>query len=130
MVDNKDWGQEYTVRDLELHEAVFLSSEMTVKEAIAAMHSKSFDQFPVKNAEGVIIGCVTSTLLTTRLIKRKCSLDDKLEKNVNKEYRNVSLGTTLNELSRIFTRHNFAFVDNQFVVSSFDLLDFLKDKHQ
>lgn len=130
LVDNKDWGQEYTVNDLKLHEAVFLSSEMTVKEAIEAMHSKSFDQFPVKNSEGTIIGCVTSTLLTTRLIKRKCALNDKLEKNVNKEYRNVSSGTTLNELSRIFTRHNFAFVDNQFIVSSFDLLDFLKDKHQ
>lgn len=76
LVENKDWGQEFTVKDLRLHEAVFLQAEMTVKEAIEAMQSKSFDQFPVKNADGQVIGCVTSTHLTTRLIKKKCSLGD------------------------------------------------------
>lgn len=34
LVPNNDWGQEYTVKDLNLHEAFFLNSEMTVKEAI------------------------------------------------------------------------------------------------
>jgi len=112
LVPNKDWGQEYTVKDLNLHEAHFLSPELTIREAIDEIQKYSFDQFPVKNSEGNIIGCITSTHLTTRLVKRKCNLDDKIEKNVIKEYRNVSSKVTLNELGRVFTRHNFAFVDN------------------
>lgn len=129
LVSNKDWGQESTVKDLQLHDAVFLSSEMTVREAIDEMQKQAFDQFPVKNSEGNVIGCLTSTHLTTRLIKKKTTLDEKIEKNVIKEYRNVSSGITLNELGRIFTRHNFAFVDNKYIVSSFDLLNFMKEKY-
>lgn len=34
LVPNKDWGQNFTVKDLELHDAVFLKSNMTVKDAI------------------------------------------------------------------------------------------------
>lgn len=67
--------------------------------------------------------------MTTRLVKRKTTLDDKLASNVIKEYRNVSSGVPLNELGRIFTRHNFAFVDNKYIVSSFDLLNFMKEKY-
>ena len=37
LVANKDWGQEYTVKDLHLHEAVFLPASMTVSEAIDEM---------------------------------------------------------------------------------------------
>jgi len=130
LVENKDWGQEFTVKDLQLHEAVFLNSDMTVREAIDEIQKHSFDQFPVKNAQtGDIIGCVTSTHLTTRLVKRKTTLDEKIEKNVIKEFRNVSSSVPLNELGRIFTRHNFAFVDNKYIVSSFDLLNFMKEKY-
>ena len=73
---------------------------------------------------------MTSTHLTTRLIKNKTKLTETLEKNVIKEYRNVSSSIPLNELGRIFTRHNFAFVDNKYIVSSFDLLNFLSEKHE
>lgn len=113
-----------------MHDAVFLKSDMTVKEAIEEINKQAFDQFPVKHIEtGEIIGCVTSTHLTTRLIKKKTTLDDKIEKNVIKEYRDVSSNISLTELGRIFSRHNFVFVDNKFIVSSFDLLNFMKQNY-
>lgn len=43
LVSNKDWGQEYTIADLKLKEAQFLSSDLTVKEAIDAMMASNFD---------------------------------------------------------------------------------------
>ena len=61
LVPNNDWGQEYTFKDLNLHEAKFLNSDMTVKEAIDEIQKHNFDQFPVKNTAGEIIGCITST---------------------------------------------------------------------
>lgn len=101
---------------------------MTVREAVDEMAKHSFDQFPVKGADGNIIGCITSNHLTTRLMKKKTTMDDTLEKNVTKEYRNVSSGITLTELGRIFTRHSFVLVDNQYIISNHDLLKFMKDK--
>jgi len=45
-----------------------------------------------------------------------------------KEYRNVSSTIPLNELGRVLTRYPFVFVDNKFVASNFDLLNFMSSK--
>jgi len=82
----------------------------------------------VKNESGEIIGVITSTILTTKLVKNKVTLEDKIEKCVLKEFRSISSSTKLNELGRVLARHIFAFVDNKYVVSSFDLLNFMKKK--
>ena len=126
LVPSKDWGQEYTIADLALKEAVFLSGELTAKEAIDEMQKHNFDQFPVKSSSGGVIGCLTSTILTTKLVKRKVTLDDKIDKCVVKEFRSISSSTKLHELGRVLGRHTFALVDNKYVVSSFDLLNFMK----
>lgn len=56
-------------------------------------------------------------------------MDDKIDKVVVKEFRSISSSTKLNELGRVLGRHTFALVDNKYVVSSFDLLNFMKDKY-
>jgi len=43
LVPSKDWGQEFTISDLKLKEAHFLPAEMTIKDAIEAMQTHSFD---------------------------------------------------------------------------------------
>ena len=129
LVPSKDWGQEYTIKDMSLKEAVFLSGDLTARQAIDEMQKSNFDQFPVKNAEGVVIGCLTSTILTNKLVKRKVTLDDTIDKCVVKEFRSISSSTHLHELGRVLNRHTFALVNNKYVVSSFDLLNFMKEKH-
>ncbi len=89
------------------------------------MEKHKFDQFPVKNADGCIMGMLTTTILTNKLVKRKLTVNDPIENIVLKEFRNVSLGTTLAELGRIFQRHQFVFVDQKFIASSQDLLNFI-----
>ena len=82
---------------------------------------------PVKDAKGVVIGILTSTNLTTFLVKRKLTLEDSIMKSVLKEYRRVSSGITLCELARIFVRHPFVLVDDKSIASNVDLLNFMKD---
>ena len=43
LVPSKDWGQEYTVKDLELTEAVFINADTPIREAIKEMQQHSFD---------------------------------------------------------------------------------------
>jgi len=126
LVPSKDWGQDFTIGDLSLKEAFFLPAEMSARDAIDEMQKYNFDQFPVRNAEGTVIGCLTSTILTTKLIKKKVTLEDPIEKSVVKEFRSISSATKLHELGRVLGRHTFALVDNKYVVSSFDLLNFMK----
>lgn len=43
LVPSKDWGQDHTINDLNLTEAVFLPAEMSVKDAIDEMQNHKFD---------------------------------------------------------------------------------------
>ena len=53
-------------------------------------------------------------------------MSDQLSKVVIKEYRNVSSTIPLHELGRILGRNAFVIVDNKFIASNFDLLNFMK----
>jgi len=43
LVPSKDWGQEYTVKDLNLTEAAFLDHNLSCKDAIDEIQRHSFD---------------------------------------------------------------------------------------
>lgn len=43
LVPTKDWGQEFTVKDLHLTPAIFLSHDQLIKDAIEEMKKHSFD---------------------------------------------------------------------------------------
>jgi predicted transcriptional regulator len=92
------------------------------------MKKHSFDQFPVKNDKGEIIGMITSSILMTKLIKNKVTMNDPIKKVILKEFRNVSSSIPLHELGRVLARHSFVFVDNKYIASNFDLLNFIKEK--
>jgi cystathionine beta-synthase len=124
----KDWGQDYTIADLHLHEAKFLQDNILVSEAIDLMQQHGFDQFPVKNAAGQIVGVLDARFLTEKLIKNKLKASDTITLSIHKNYRKVSSSIKLNELARIFERQNFVLVDGLHVASWADLLAFIKTK--
>jgi hypothetical protein len=82
----------------------------------------------VKNESGSVVGILTSTLLMSKLVKKKITLDDPISKAILKEYRNVTSSIPLSELGRVLTRHAFVFVDERYIASNFDLLNFIKNK--
>ena len=71
---------------------------------------------------------LTASMLTTKLVKKKVTLSDKISTCCIKEFRNVSGKTKLHELGRVLARHNFVFVDEKYICSHFDLLNFMKTK--
>ncbi len=73
---------------------------------------------------------LTSSMLIAKLLKNKVTMNDPISKVAIKEYRNVSSVVPLHELGRILGRHNFVLVENKYIVSNFDLLDFMKTKSQ
>jgi len=69
LVPNTDWGQDLTLKDMPLREAVFLKQTTTCAEAIKMIKKTNFDQFPVKNNEGKTVGVLTDKNLMARLAK-------------------------------------------------------------
>lgn len=123
-IANLDWGQDKTVADLTLHEALFLKENTTCQEAILMMRSKGFDQFPVKNASGTeIVGVLTAPNLLGRLGKNQLKVHDPIKKAVVKDLRNVSKKTKLNELVRVLKRNSFVLVEDKYIVTTSDIFD-------
>ena len=101
---------------------------MTISAAIDEMKKHSFDQFPVRGSDGNILGMATTSNVTTKLIKNKVSMKDKISTCCLKDYRNVSNKVPLHELGRIFKTHTFVFVDEKYIFSHIDLLKFIQSK--
>ena len=71
---------------------------------------------------------VTTSNVTTKLVKNKVTMKDKIATCCLKDYRNVSSNVPLHELGRIFKTHTFVFVDEKYIFSHIDLLNFMKSK--
>lgn len=69
---------------------------------------------------------ITSTILMQKLLKRKVTMEDPVSKALVKEYRNVSNNIPLHELGRILSSESFVLVEEKYVASNFDLLNFMK----
>ena len=76
LIPNTDWGQERTVSELRLKEAVFLSADETISEVWKKMLTQGFAQYPVKEADGTISGVVTKIEVMNKLVKRRVSGSD------------------------------------------------------
>ena len=110
------------MKDIPLQEAVFLKQSITCGEAIKKIQETGFDQFPVRNDQGKTVGVLTDKNLMARLAKNQVKLTDSIQKCVVRDIRQVSIGVTLNELSRILVRNSFVLVEDKYFVTIADVL--------
>jgi len=102
LIPHNVWGQDYTVKDLNLNDAVFLPDNMSCTEAIEKMKVQSYDQYPVQDRKQMkVVGVITSTILMERLTNRKVVGTDPISKIMTKDFRNMSSTMPLSELSRV-----------------------------
>lgn len=132
MVKHEKWGQEYKIKDLKdkLEPARFLLEDMTVQEAMQDIKNTFFDQYPViqRKLPGKLVGMITTQLLMKKLADRKVTPEDKISKVMTRDFRNMSSEMPISELSRVLERQNFVFVDSTYIVSSYDVLEFMSKK--
>lgn len=82
LIPNTDWGQNMTVKDLNLPDAVFLAATTTIGDAIKQFQSTGFAQFPIRNAAGNITGTVTKAETMKQLVKQRVVKSDPVSKLV------------------------------------------------
>lgn len=127
LVDNRAWGLEYKISDMDLHDTVLLTANATVKEAITKLQNLSFNQLPVANEDGKVVGVVTTESLIDQISKGKVTKTSPLGKAIIKTFRKTSSSTPLSELGRVFTRVPYVIVDERYILTHADFLTFFKD---
>jgi cystathionine beta-synthase len=123
LIPNEDWGQDLKVKDLKLNECVFMKSSDTCEHVLSKMREYGFEQFPVKDEEGATYGQITEKQLLMRLTKKHVELSGPIKRAVTRDLRTVSKEMSLNELSRVLVRTNFAVIEDKYCVHITDVLE-------
>ena len=121
---------------------------MTCGKAVDILKAQGYDQLPVVDKTGHIHGVVTEGNLLAKITAGKISPSDPVTSVLYRQFKTVSMSTSLAKLSSIFDRDHFALVTASHkcfgdeveepksrsmivgVVSRVDLLNFImKDKN-
>lgn len=105
-----NWWEKERVSSLELSAPLSILPTVSVENAIDIMVREGYDQLPVINKNGEIVGVATLGSLKTKLIKGNLMSDDPIQKATYSTFKKVNLETTLGKLNRILDSEHFALV--------------------
>lgn len=110
-VPSKNWWISHRVGFLKLSTPYTIAPTVTCQQAVDILRNEGFDQLPVVDpAESKILGTVTEGNLLALLAAGRVQPADPVSKATFRQFRQVSLDTSLWELSRYFDRDHFALV--------------------
>jgi len=100
---------------------------MTVSEAITLFKTDKSVAFICKDEAGKINGVLTPTVLMGKVNKLKVTMADPIKSCLllMKNIRMMTSTVPVFELSRVLERDNFVIVEDKYVVTSNDVLDFM-----
>jgi cystathionine beta-synthase len=104
------WWANKQVRMLELATPCTVLPDLTCGKAVEILRTEGYDQLPVIDRAGTILGVVTEGNLLARMASGKLSREDPVSKVLYRQFKTVSLDTKLGKLSKIFDRDHFAIV--------------------
>jgi len=105
-----EWWSHKPVGDIGLHSPVTVTPAVTVAEAIDILQSLGFDQLPVVDDDSAVLGVITESQLTSRLVSGRIKPGDSVAKALFPQFRKVLVTTPLQELARLFDKDAFAVV--------------------
>jgi len=130
-----------TVRSLNLPDAITVRSTTTCSEAVDILNRGGFDQVPVVDDAGRMIGLVTIGNLLSRIASKRASSKGPVTEamfhfNTKRKFEEITLDTKLDDLHNFFEFNSSAFVTETVdgvsrvtkVVTKVDLLQYLIHK--
>lgn len=107
----RHWWSPRRVADLDLNSPITITPETLCKEAIAIMTSQGIDMVPVQSeSDGKVLGVLTEGQLTSMMTRGRIKPDDQCYLAMYKQFKNVTLQTTLGELAAVFDKEYYALV--------------------
>ncbi|XP_005885790.1 PREDICTED: cystathionine beta-synthase isoform X2 [Myotis brandtii] len=106
----KPWWWHLKVQELSLSTPLTVLPTVTCKHTIEILREKGFDQVPVVDESGVILGMVTLGNMLSCLLAGKVQPSDQVHKVIYKQFKQIRLTDPLGMLSRILEIDHFALV--------------------
>lgn len=106
----KSWWWNEQVSRLNLKNPFTISPNMTCQTAVEIMNRETFDQMPVVNEAGVVIGMVTLGNLMQKIVSGKLTPESQVAEALYRNFHKISINTSLGQLSRILDQEFYAVV--------------------
>eukprot|EP00049_Salpingoeca_infusionum_P010801 m.186202 g.186202 ORF g.186202 m.186202 type:complete len:566 (-) comp14751_c0_seq5:4044-5741(-) len=104
------WWSDLPVSQLPQTFPVTLEPTVTCATAISILQREGFDQIPVVNAEGKILGMVTEGNLMALLLRKKVAKTDAVSSALYKSFKKVPTSAPLAHVSRILDKEPYVLV--------------------
>ncbi|MCJ8732891.1 hypothetical protein PDJAM_G00217070 [Pangasius djambal] len=139
---NKPWWWHLTLQELQLSAPLTVLPSVSIKNTIKILKDKAFDQAPVVDEAGVIVGTVTLCNMLSSVLAGKVSASDPVmkvlykqfkENNsvIKRQFRNCQISETKPQASSDLTDGSSALKKMVFgIVTSIDLLNFVTTRER
>lgn len=109
-ISSDQWWTNLPVTQLPQRSPMTVTVDVAVSTAVDIMKAEGFDQMPVVNAHGEVIGMLTESKLMSALIRKKAAPTDSVEKFLYKQFKQVGTTTKLYDVSRLLDKDHFVLV--------------------
>ncbi|KAF6120034.1 hypothetical protein HJG60_010362 [Phyllostomus discolor] len=106
----RPWWWHLTVQELSLSAPLTVLPTVTCEHTIEILREKGFDQAPVVDESGAVLGMVTLGNMLSCLLAGKVQPSDQVHKVIYKQFKQIHLTDPLGTLSRILEMDHFALV--------------------
>ncbi|XP_052403045.1 cystathionine beta-synthase a [Carassius gibelio] len=107
---NKPWWWNLKLQNLNLCAPLTVLPTVTCQKTIKILKEKCFDQAPVVDEAGLILGMVTLGNMLASVLAGKVKPSDPVSKVLYKQFKQIRLTDNLGKLSRILETDHFALV--------------------
>jgi cystathionine beta-synthase len=108
--DNTEWWATKTVADLGLQSPMTVGPNVSIGAVTDILNRCAYDQLPVLDDAGKILGMVTVGQLTSMIVSKRAKKDDPCTKALYHNFLQVPIDMSLGRLSKLFFREHFALV--------------------
>ncbi|XP_037686931.1 cystathionine beta-synthase isoform X2 [Choloepus didactylus] len=117
LVGKKPWWWHLKVQELSLSAPLTVLPTVTCQHTIEILREKGFDQAPVVDEAGAILGMVTLGNMLSSLLAGKVQPSDQVRKVIYKQFKQIRLTEPLGMLSHILEMDHFALVVHEQIQS-------------
>lgn len=107
---SNEWWSSLHVSALQLRAPLTVTPTVTIQETLEILNKEGFDQVPVVNDAGDILGMVTVGNMMAQVVRSKVKPSDPVSKAMYKQFKMVSMATSLGEISRMLDTDHFVLV--------------------
>ncbi|KAK2151487.1 hypothetical protein LSH36_361g00009 [Paralvinella palmiformis] len=111
-LDNKDseellWWAKRKTRDLNMKELITFHQNVTIEDALNIMNNNGFDQVPVVDESGNLLGMVTVDHIMSEFTKGRVKVTEPVSNILFKHFQQATMDTRLGFLSRLLDVDNY-----------------------